>query len=666
MALHYEIHPSLGIARVGNSPDSFYLAPDGIGVLPTECDSNGNAILAGDAAEPVKNFKDSQGQVRRQGARFRLFAYDDAKPSAPAREVTLDDPSIRKIEWTVHLANKKACWYPFRVFVGDVMFPNNTYQDHNVARRNPGVEDRARQKLIIDPGPRTISDSNQCVAVSRDNIPADYSCGSFPKAQPPLPINALGEIRTDAKGRLIVLGGFGHASGSSNVVGLLEGAGWYDDVSDGQVNCKLTLADGATVLLNAWVLVGAPKFAPELVNIITLDDIMFDLAVRCQGLIPDMYQTSAGWNPEYPANFQRDIAPIFNRLADYIWVANVPSMIRLASPRFDLADPSDANKANRENLFRYFRKPPTASSPGGEQTLFSPDGVPMLPTNSASNSFMNVNIDKFMTLTETQYFLFAQWASGKFESRVPDAGSGGVHPLDRASVGNCVGDPMGPGIECTWSLRNPVIYEKPYRIKPRFPDGAHYFKYGLSATEYDETISGEGCEPGDLTKRMSIPWQADFIWCTFQHVNFETPGLCVGENLLPVPPTYMVYWWPPQRPIQVISGAMTLEEQNLAGVDAGTQVDFSRGIGSYEDGIVAWNYLGFIVNQNRGPDRALFPYFVETERNHDEFIVGGVSLGDVSNVLYATDTTFYPFWYLKRHDAHRKPKSHRAILHRGT
>jgi L-lysine 6-oxidase len=667
MVLRYEIHPSIGIARVGNSPQSFYLAPDEIGGLPIDCDGDGNALLDGKGiAQPVTRFKDEQGQVRRQGARFRLFAYDDASPSEPAREVTLEDPDIRKIEWTVHLANKKACWYPFRVFAGDVMFPNNTYQDRKIGRRNPDVEGAERQKLIIDPGPRTISDRNQRVAISRDNIPADYTYGSIPKAQPPLPINGLGEIRTDAKGRLIVLGGYGHASGSSNIIGLMEGAGWHDDVSDGHVNCKLTLRNGATIPLNAWVIVAAPKFAPELVNIITLDDIMFDLGVRSQGLLPELYQPSKGWNPDYPASFPRDILPIFDRLAGYIWVANVPSMTRFAGPRFDITDASEKNRANRENLFRYFRRPSGLGPQGEPNTLMSPDGVPLLPTNSSTNSFMNINIDKFMTLTETQYFLLSQWACGKFETRATDGQPAGLHPLDRASVGNCVGDPMGPGIECTWSTRNPVIYERPYRIKPRFPDGAHYYAHGLSATEYDETISGEGCEPGDLTKRMSIPWQADFIWCTFQHVNFGNPGVCVGEDLLPVPPTYMVYWWPPQSPVTVISGAMTLEEQELAGVDGGTQVNFTRGISSYEEAIVAWNYLGFIVNKNHGPDRALYPYFVETERNHDEFVVGGTAIGNVSNVLFSTDTTFTAFWFLKSDSARRKPIRTRAKLHRGT
>ena len=37
----YAIHPAIGVARVGNSPESYYLAPDSIGGLPTEPGSGG-------------------------------------------------------------------------------------------------------------------------------------------------------------------------------------------------------------------------------------------------------------------------------------------------------------------------------------------------------------------------------------------------------------------------------------------------------------------------------------------------------------------------------------------------------------------------------------------------------------------------------------------------
>ena len=79
---------------------------------------------------------------------------------------------------------------------------------------------------------------------------------------------------------------------------------------------------------------------------------------------------------------------------------------------------------------------------------------------------------------------------------------------------------MCPGIEVTWSTRNPAIYAAPYRIKQAH-DEAYYAQNGLSTTA--DECEGGGCEPGDLTKRMAIPWQADFFQCTAQFINFTDP-----------------------------------------------------------------------------------------------------------------------------------------------
>ena len=45
------IHPSVGVARLGNSPEQFYLAPEQIGQLPFEADPFGNK------GGPVQHFK---------------------------------------------------------------------------------------------------------------------------------------------------------------------------------------------------------------------------------------------------------------------------------------------------------------------------------------------------------------------------------------------------------------------------------------------------------------------------------------------------------------------------------------------------------------------------------------------------------------------------------
>ena len=74
----FRIHPAIGIARVGNSPNSFYIAPEVTGGLPIDCDPEGNPIVKDDREQPVSKFKDAQGRIRRQAARFRVYLYDDA------------------------------------------------------------------------------------------------------------------------------------------------------------------------------------------------------------------------------------------------------------------------------------------------------------------------------------------------------------------------------------------------------------------------------------------------------------------------------------------------------------------------------------------------------------------------------------------------------------
>ena len=649
--LRYEIHPSIGIMRMGNSPD-FYLAPDVAATLPIECDEHGNE---GRSRRLVKKFKDAQGRVRRQAARFRIFVHDE---TGGVRELTRDSPEVASIEWTVHLANKKACWYQFYIQLGNRMFPHNTYREKQVPLRNADTKGIARRKLIIDPGPRTIAGRNRHVRVAKDNVPRDYKHANFPTGGEPFAIDQLGQLMTDEQGRLLVVGGFGHTCGTTKITLFIGADGWFDDSADGPVTCKFRLKNGEVHTLDAWVLSAAPKVAPELLNIVTLDDILYDVGVQYFDLEPGLYTRKKGWNRQFVASFETDIAPLLHRMRDYCWVANVPAMTAFATPDFDCSDPSAANRENRERWYKRFRKPPGPS--GEENLLMGADGLPLFPLNSGSNSEMNGLLRKFLNVTETQYALLRQWADGKFV-RHPRTLSAAVHPLDRATTGTCVGAPMSPGVEVTWSTRNPKLYRAPYRVKHRSPDGKLYRKQGLSPETYDET-TGSGCEPGDLTKRMAVPWQADWYQCSIQHVQFSREDN-VDEDLLPSPPTFLVYWWPPQSPMQVISGVRDEEEQWAAGIDGGSPVSFQRGINSFAEMVVAWHHLGFVTNL--APNGHALRYFAEVERNHGEFVAGSVAVGSVSNASNATDTTFLPVWFLKEHNARKTPRRLRARHIRG-
>jgi Mg-chelatase subunit ChlD len=259
-----KIHPAIGVARVGNSPDEWFVGPEVPGIAPT----------------PPGGFKDAACRVKRQGARFRVFGYDAA--GNVEQELTAADATI---EWRVHLVNRKAAAADFN---GAGPPPSSL--------RNPAVTGADRNGLVIDPGQLTLSGPDQREL---------FDAGTFKLpsiAAEPVP---LGEVRTDDAGRLIVLGGFGRSASPSGVAlnSLFNNHSWFDDTSDGPVSATVTLSDG-TVLqaLGAWVIVAPPKFAPPIESVVTLWDRLRDAFVNSGALpIPT--------NPSYT----NDVYPILHR-----------------------------------------------------------------------------------------------------------------------------------------------------------------------------------------------------------------------------------------------------------------------------------------------------------------------------------------------------------------
>lgn len=745
----YRIHPSIGIARAGNStgPGSFYLAPTKIGGLPIDCDVWGKEETnEEDDFEHVRTFKDKKGRIRKQAAKFMVYRYDPANNREVEVDLT-DKNEIKSVEWTVHLANKKAAWYEFSEYEGDTLFgKNNSYSQRKVPLRNSIVVGLERQKLIIDFGPRTLSEAHKSKMFSLRGTPKGYSSYQPHTASIGTTIASLGEIKTDSKKNLIVLGGSGNAGGNNPIAGITGTDTWHDDISDGPVTCKLTLKDSTKIILKAWVIVCSPKFAPQLRNISTLDDAVFDGYVRQFNLVPEMFDVHntfhqnkineknekisirtkdpehKHWNPDYRADFERDITPIIDRVGDYRWVANVPSIASFHWPSFDVKDKSDENEDNRQKYYKYFRDPGNLEKDyvGQRDKLFI-NGVPLMPQNSGSNTLSDTFVDKFATLTNTQYFLLGQWADGKFTTqtqsnskkkkcKVCDAefkgkkalrqhlrdhkgeyrlDSFGLNPLDRAHLGNCAGIPMCPGIEVTWNVKNKIIYDEEsfenkdyFRIMHRtvddvkdtitkyreFVDKKRYFDWDEEFIErneshvddykdiedcylnsgldpYRDETEGGGCEPGDLTKRMALPWHADMFECSIEYVSLK-PHDNVNSVGMPTPPLYYAYWWPPQAPVHVIFGDDKEEEQKLAGIPAGMPVNYLRGINSHMQMIFGWSYTGFIVNKSNEPE---YPYFVEKERNHEEFQVLSASIDRIQNVWNPNVEIFNPIWYLKRY-----------------
>ena len=141
----YRIYPAIGVARVGDARQKFYIGPETYRGLPINPDG---------APFTERDFRDAEGRMCRQAARFKI--YRDTPQGK--EEVTLSTPGVKSIEWTVHVANKKAAWYEFKTNSGEYGYASN----HPL--RNAWQPDR--QQLVIDAGPRSISGRGRPLCVT--------------------------------------------------------------------------------------------------------------------------------------------------------------------------------------------------------------------------------------------------------------------------------------------------------------------------------------------------------------------------------------------------------------------------------------------------------------------------------------------------------------------
>lgn len=662
----FKIHPSIGIARLGDSTTEFYLCPDQAGVLPIDCTPDGKPIIGPDGKEQrVAKFKDAQNRIKRQAARFRVYVYDDAGAGHELQigETIMikNEHSGQKIEaevldvvWTVYLANKKACWYQFNTTQGE----HGYLPDHPL--RNADVTDPTlRQHLIIDPGPQTVGLAKalkKSAEFARGKNP--NSVQSFPPPLIPSSIDTLGEIKVyeqDKSSRLIVLGGYGNSGTSKTGPGqpstqtYANNEGWFDDTSDGpvtaQIQYKPLKIDGqkpiqtSPLLINvedpAWCIVGYPRYAPEIVDVITMDDLVYDVSIRQFALNPLIYgaglpvpttpeelkswRTRATWNPAFRPYFWRDIWPLLSRPQYYSWITDPGQMFggdphnatKGADGAFDPneisvppgadQDPAVIQKRAelRGKIFGVLRPP------GGENDFRVAN--PRYPTRKfigmpylcGDNPLTNVAPSKFLRLTDTQLFFLKQWAEGKFVDEVAekiDVTLPAGEALDRGALATMLGGAFCPGAEACWIMRNPAIYAKPYRIHVSKDYQPHYpYQNWVPG---DLSLTGDlatGLEPGDLTKYGALPWQTDFNECSTQDINITyrdwnvTPLDSIGDPAQQVIQT--TYWWPSHRPMWVPASPTK------------GPVFWANGIAQTNDGDLkmasgAWTTLGF-VKQNQ-------------------------------------------------------------------
>lgn len=677
----YKIHPAIGIARVGNSPAQFYLAPESGGGSPIACDGQGNAALAADGTEQTTTqMKDSEGRILRQGARFQIFIYDEASPQG--RQLKIGDRiqgldgagPLKDIHWSAYPANKKASWYEFKELEGEHGYaPNHPLRNADV---------KSRQSLIIDPGPQTVGMRRRAAEFAKGANPNQAQ--RFPPPLTPNSIDTLGSLRVDDAGRLIVLGGHGNSGsyltglGEPSISTFANNDGWFDDVSDGPVSAVLEFFDEANQRLEfaaiddpAWVMVGNPGYAPNIVNMITLDDVVYDLSVREFAYNTDMYGTDFSkpvriaegdtaalaswrlarkrWNPDYYPFFNRDIWPILLRPYNAQFVTAFLAISHDAHEtgaggdfeKTKISQPpsagNDPYKAMRIFVYDALRKHGLENS--FVNTTASPAnriyGKPLMPMLCGDNPLSNTLSSKFLTLTRTQLFILHQWSVGKFVNEDKEGISDPALPpgvaLDRGVLGNILGGSFCPGGEIGWICRNPAIYTKPYRIhwNPAFlPDAGsgrrpqtEFFPQELSLGDNFEA----GMEPGDLTKRSALPWQADFNECSTQPIDVtysawnqlypdsnDDPGNEPGNSKVNI-----TLWWPTHRPMQVykLVGPAAVNDPSNPGSYA--QVDWAKGIPQTNAGdlkmVTAWAQLGFVLSNPYATPTNGVPLFYEVD-----------------------------------------------------
>jgi len=221
------IYPPLGIARVGNAEDpnnpftdDYVIGPEAIGASAT--------LPGGAPARYVSDFRTADGRIKRQAARFRVYAH-----LKNGRTIELTTATGVRIEWRVAIANLKAGWYEFNQAMD---LPRGLSKD--AKRRNESIPllPTGRGILDIKPTPRSI-EGNQ-----KSGPAFQFDDGTFWFKQV-----YLGELRTDEVGRLLVLGGRG-CSGSFrpglNPLTFANNTGWHDDVGDGPVRARVIFASG--------------------------------------------------------------------------------------------------------------------------------------------------------------------------------------------------------------------------------------------------------------------------------------------------------------------------------------------------------------------------------------------------------------------------------------
>ncbi|WP_440055517.1 LodA/GoxA family CTQ-dependent oxidase [Pseudoalteromonas sp. T1lg65] len=521
------IYPPIGVMRVGNSPTEYFIGPE--------------------VDEPIANdmsfYRDSTGALKRQAARFRVYGLN--AQGEVVKELLHDAET--SINWQARLANQKASWYEFQLALD---IPEAADAPPSLLR-NQKVKDRST--LLIDGGESAVEGCNIDGATSK-------FFGLFEGKDV-----YLGEMRTDSKGRLLMLGGHGKSENLKGEPAVTFGNndGWYDDTSDGPITAEVTYQGQSLTVKPAWVVCAPPDYAPMQKSVRTMWDLMRQVAVDADMLAA----------PTYKPSFSKDILPIFQRLTDLQWVnAGFAAGFGWDSP-FDftsehwlarLNDPSEKWQEARRTLFNNFRRLDTAFTPDQGTTTrqtwnpqyaaLSPQQWPWL-YGDAMGVDANDSPRQFVTLTAIQLNALAQWVEGHFVADYDPARKPPTRieelpvaeqpdMLTKAAMEFCIADAFHPGCEMTWPMRTAGMYSEAFRLRHAANTApTHDVNFGPVMTSQIALQPGgpivNGQIAGGITRWMAIPWQTDTASCRD------------GYNLAYDP--YLPTFWPARVPNNMLN-----------------------------------------------------------------------------------------------------------------
>ena len=496
--MRYKIFPPIGVARVGGDAD-FFLGPEIPGAGPQELAADGTL-------SPVRRFKNANRRsIRKQGARFHVFQSEDGNSWVPAVL-----PPGARVTWSVTLLNKKAA--------------TQRSGTPPVGPSRPQIV-AGNEGMILNGGTKTISGPNAASEKFMGHFTTTGAQGQAFEADV-----ELGQLRTDGAGRLIVLGGKGTAGAPP---GSLLGDGspqnnfyrnpkWFDDVADGPVKATIELPGEEPVEAEggAWVGVAPPDYAPGITGVVTLFDVLTQIAIQhFQHPMP----TSA--------DFQRDIAPLLERIRRLRWVHTATGW---SDPRLD--DPNLANPAGQHRALREAVR---------DDLILLPEAVLLGHVSTSGPPF---------ELREFQHRLLDLWVEGTFTN-----GPAGPAPgltadgLTRAALEGTVGQGFCPGIEMGILVLDRTLYADPFDYR------------------FKQTGAGS-LSAGDLTALMAQPWQADFLECAVEWWPTQRPDIAAdpgdrwarGIEGQPQPHEVLVAKFERLGFITQVAGAASFEETERA------------------------------------------------------------------------------------------------------